>query len=130
VKRYLLDTHVLFWGLTARRRLSRATLAILESQPVFVSAISVWELMSKYHRGDLALPDPNLIAAIERAGATLMPLQAAHADHAAAIGAEHGDPMDRLLLGTARAEHMAFVTRDARLLEVAKPLLGDLLIEA
>jgi PIN domain nuclease of toxin-antitoxin system len=82
------------------------------------------------HRGDLALPDANLIAAIERAGATLMPLQASHADHAAVIGADHGDPTDRLLLGTARAERMAFVTRDARLLEVVKPLLGDLLIEA
>jgi PIN domain nuclease of toxin-antitoxin system len=116
--------------LTPRRRLARATLTILKTQPVFVSAISVWELLSKCHRGDLALPDPNLIAAVERAGATLMPLQATHADHAAAIGAEHGDPIDRLLLGTARAEGMAFVTRDAQLLEVARPLLGDLLIEA
>ena len=130
MRRYLLDTHVVFWGLTARRRLSRATLDILDNEPVFVSAVSVWELLSKHHRGHLALPDARLIAAIERTGAKLMSLQPVHADHAAAIAASHGDPMDRLLLGTARAEGMAFVTRDARLLAVATPVLGDLLVEA
>lgn len=49
---------------------------------------------------------------------------------AADIGGLHGDPFDRLIVGTARAERMMFATRDARILEHARPVLGELLLEA
>jgi PIN domain nuclease of toxin-antitoxin system len=49
---------------------------------------------------------------------------------AADIAGAHGDPSDRMLLGTAYAERMAFATRDATLLELAAPLMGDLLVRA
>lgn len=130
MKRYLLDTHVVLWGLTARRRLSPATRNILEHESVHVSALTIWELLFKQDRRRLRLPPGRLVDAIERAGAKLVPLLPEHAESAAALGLMHGDPMDRLLLGTARAERMVFVTRDAELLERAAPLLGELLMEA
>lgn len=130
MKRYLLDTHIVLWGLTAPRRLSPATRTILENEAVHVSALSVWELLLKQHSGRLRLPDSPLIAAIERAGAKLIPLLAEHAESAAALGLMHGDPIDRLLVGTARVEQMVLVTRDAELLERAAPILGKLLLEA
>lgn len=41
-----------------------------------------------------------------------------------------GDPSDRLIVGTALAERLVLVTRDAEILERAAPVLGDLLLEA
>jgi PIN domain nuclease of toxin-antitoxin system len=130
VKRYLLDTHVVLWGLTAPRKLGRATRDILEHEAVHVSALSIWELLLKHHHGKLELPAGSLIAAIERAGAKLIPLTPEHAESAAALGLMHGDPIDRMLIGTARAERMVLLTRDAQILEFAAPVLGELLVEA
>jgi PIN domain nuclease of toxin-antitoxin system len=130
VKRYLLDTHVVLWALTAPRKLNAAARRILDEEPVFVSALSVWELLLKQSQGRLRLPDGSLIRAIERGGAAFLALRPEHAEAAAALGAMHGDPVDRLLLGSARVEHMILLTRDAQILERAAPLLGDLLMEA
>lgn len=129
MKRYLLDTHIVLWGLTAPRKLSRATRSILDHESVHVSALSVWELLLKHHHGKLVLPPGSLISAIESAGAKLIPLTPAHAETAAALGRLQGDPIDRLLIGTARAERMVLLTRDAQILEFAAPVLGELLLE-
>lgn len=130
MKRYLLDTHIVLWGLTAPRKLGRATRSILDNEAVHVSALSVWELLLKHHHGRLELPPGSLIGAIERAGAKLIPLTPEHAESAAALGLMHGDPVDRMLVGTARAERMILLTRDTEILEFAAPVLGDLLMEA
>lgn len=130
MKRYLLDTHVVLWGLTAPRRLGRATRHILDHEAVHVSALSVWELLLKQQHGRLTLPPGSLASAIERAGAQLLALTADHVESAAALAMMHGDPIDRLLVGTARAERMVLLTRDAQVLEFARPVLGELLMEA
>ncbi len=130
MKRYLLDTHILLWGLMAPRRLGRTTRAILEREAVYVSAISVWELLLKHECGKLQLPRGNLIGAIEQAGAKLLALTPEHAVSAALLSLAHGDPIDRLLVGIARAEGMVLLTRDAQILESAAPVLGALLMEA
>ncbi len=129
MKRFLLDTHIVLWGLMTPRKLGRGTRDILEHEAVHVSALSVWELLLKHHHGKLQLPPGSLISAIERAGAKLIPLTPDHADSAAALGLMHGDPIDRMLIGTARAERMVLLTRDAQILEFAAPVLGDLLLE-
>ena len=130
MKRYLLDTHVVVWALIAPRRLRAATREILDREPVYVSALSVWEILLKQSEGRLRLPDGLLIRMIERAGASFLPLRPEHAESAAALGLMHGDPVDRLLIGSARVEDMILLTRDAQILERAAPLLGDLLMEA
>ena len=57
-------------------------------------------------------------------------LAAEHAEAGLSLDALHGDPVDRLLLGTARLQSMIPLKRDAQLLERAPPLLGPLLQEA
>lgn len=130
MKRYLLDTHIVLWGLTAPRKLSRTTRDILEREDVYVSALSVWELLLKEHAGRIELPRGRFIDAVEGAGAKLIAFTAEHADSAAALGAMHGDPIDRMIVGTARAERMVLMTRDAQILESAAAVLGSLLLEA
>lgn len=129
MKRYLLDAHIVLWGLSAPRRLGRRTREILENEAVHVSALSVWELLLKHYHGKLKLPSVRLVDAIEQMGAKLIPLTPEHAESAAALGLMHGDPIDRLLIGTARVERLVLLTRDAQVLEFAAPVLGNLLLE-
>jgi PIN domain nuclease of toxin-antitoxin system len=130
MKRYLLDTHVVIWALTRPNKLASRTLRILEEEVVCISALSIWEMLSKRDQGRLRLPDGPLIPALEAKGALMLPLTAEHAEAGLALDALHGDPVDRMLVGTARVEGMVLMTRDATLLERAAPLLGPLLLEA
>ena len=132
MKRYLLDTHVVIWALSKRSRLSAQTLRILDEEDVHISALSVWEMLSKHQSRKLPLPLPSgsLIQVLERTGAKMLPLTAEHAEAGLSLAALHGDPVDRMLVGTARVEGMILLTRDAELLQRAAPLLGPLLREA
>jgi len=126
----LLDTHVLLWWLLKPKKLSRKAFALIERGDVVVSVISLWEVRLKAETGKLIIPPGPLPDLIEQQGFRILPLQVEHVMAAADIGGMHGDPSDRLLVGTARAERMQFATRDAQILEVAAPVLGDLLLEA
>jgi PIN domain nuclease of toxin-antitoxin system len=126
----LLDTHVLLWWLGKPQKLSRKVYALIETSDVAVSVISLWEIRLKADSGKLSIPQGPLPTLIERQGFRLLPLSVEHVMSAADIGGMHGDPSDRLLVGTARAERMVFVTRDAQILESAAAVLGDLLMEA
>ena len=132
MKRYLLDTHVVIWALSKRSRLSAQTLRILDEEEVHISALSVWEMLSKHQSRKLPLPLPSgsQIQVLERTGAKMLPLTAEHAEVGLSLDALHGDPVDRMLVGTARVEGMILLTRDAELLQRAAPLLGPLLQEA
>jgi PIN domain nuclease of toxin-antitoxin system len=126
----LLDTHVLLWWLMKPRKLSRKAFSLIERGDVVVSVISVWEIRIKADSGKLKVPPGPLPELIEEQGFRILPLSVEHVIAAADIGSAHDDPSDRMLLGTAYAERMAFVTRDANLLDLAAPLLGALLVEA
>ena len=126
----LLDTHVLLWWLLKPQKLSRKAYALIERGDVAVSVISIWETRIKADSGKLIVPPGPLPDLIARQGFRILPLQVEHVMAAADIGGMHGDPSDRLLVGTARAERMVFVTRDAQVLESAATVLGDLLLEA
>jgi PIN domain nuclease of toxin-antitoxin system len=126
----LLDTHVLLWWLLKPRKLSRRAYSLIESGDVAVSVISVWEARLKADSGKLMVPPGPLPELIEQQGFRILPLRVEHVMAAADIGRMHGDPSDRLLVGTARAERMTFATRDAQILEFARPVLGELLLEA
>ena len=126
----LLDTHVLLWWLLKPQKLSRKVYALIETADVAVSVITVWEARLKANSGKLVVPPGSLPTLIEQQGFRILPLRVEHVMAAADLGGMHGDPADRLLVGTAHAERMVFVTRDAQILEAAKPVLGNLLMEA
>ena len=130
MKALLLDTHVVIWWLISPQRLSRRAYALIERADVAVSVISIWEMLLKSGRGKLKLPAGDLPALIEAQGFRILPLSIAHVVAAADLGGLHADPNDRMIVGTARAERLILVTRDAQILERAKPLLGERLMEA
>lgn len=87
-------------------------------------------MLLKRDRGKLELPAGDPSALIEAQGFRILPLRVEHVQAAANLGGMPGDPSDRLIVGTALAERLVLVTRDAEVLERAAPVLGDLLLEA
>ena len=83
--------------------------------PAFVSPITVWELVHKAHRGQLA-PLPTIEGSFARhlagVGFRVEPFQSRDAEIAGTLPPLHKDPMDRMLIGTALRTGFAVITSD------------------
>ena len=56
--RLLLDTHIFLWFVSGDKKLSMSLREAVSSpqNEIFLSVISLWEIMIKYHLGHLPLP--------------------------------------------------------------------------
>lgn len=120
--RLLLDTHAILWWLTDDPQLSQPVRQALLSQTneVWVSAASAWEVSSKQRLGKLAGLPPvqqwfRELTALD--GFAQLDITAVHALRAGAYPAVHRDPFDRMLAAQAELEQMVLVTCDAQLAE-------------
>jgi PIN domain nuclease of toxin-antitoxin system len=117
--RFLLDTHLLLWALTAPGRIPAKTRAQLESpeHEVIFSAASIWEVAIKARIGRLKLPIPvdEITAAAIETGFKELPVRASHAAATARLPMHHRDPFDRLLVAQAVQEPARLLTVDRRL---------------
>jgi PIN domain nuclease of toxin-antitoxin system len=110
--RVLLDTHVLLWALGSPLKLSKETRKLIDTSGVYVSAASIWEISIKASLGKLDADPGEIIAAIEPAGLTLLPILAEHAAKVAKLPPRHKDPFDRMLIAQALSEPMILLTND------------------
>lgn len=129
----LLDTHVWVWSAHGdSRRIGRRTRRLLsraESQDaVRVSPVTLFELTALVTLGRIRLtrrPDEWIRDSLEAGG-----IRIAEFSPAMAIDAGHiprsslADPLDRILVATARHLEATFLTSDARILDYASKL-GD-----
>ena len=120
----LLDTHVFVWGQLAPHRLTaRAKNAIEETDAVWVSAISFFEITQKARPGKcpefLAVVD-SLPALHETQGGRIAPLDAEICVSAGSLPWPHRDPFDRLIAATAVLRKMTLVSADAEFDNVLK----------
>lgn len=114
--RLLLDTHVLLWLHTDRRRLGDR-LALLEdpAHELLVSAASAWEIAIKYGLGRLPLPEPPtswVPRRVDDIGAVSVPVDQATALAVAHLPPIHRDPFDRLLVAQCALLDARLVTAD------------------
>lgn len=115
--RILLDTKALIWWITGDRRLSdraRDTVGAAEHE-VFVSAVSVWEIVTKSRLGRLRLAEPVdrfIPEQLEANAFQALPLTMRHALGLATLPDLHRDPFDRMLVAQALAEQIPLVTGD------------------
>jgi PIN domain nuclease of toxin-antitoxin system len=114
----VLDTHAWLWWSDAPARLSRkAVRAIERADEIGICTMSVLELAQRVERGRLSLALPTrtwIREALARERVRPLPLTAEIALDAAQLRFE-GDPADRVIYATARAEGAQLVTRDERL---------------
>lgn len=113
--RALLDTHVLLWALARPARLSASTRKKIAAADVYVSAASIWEISIKSKLGKLQADSDEILAAIEPAGFTLLPITGDHAAKVAHLPSLHKDPFDRMLAAQCLVEPMILFTNDATL---------------
>jgi PIN domain nuclease of toxin-antitoxin system len=124
----LLDTHVLIWSVSGdERRLGRRTRSLLtraESRgELRVSALTLFEVTALHTLGRLRLRQDAerwLRDTLDLTGVRVVELSFDAAVDAGLIPrTELEDPIDRLLVATARQVNATFVTSDARILNYA-----------
>lgn len=118
--RLLLDTHAFLWWVSddpalpnrVRRQLSAPR------NEVFVSAVSVWEIVVKAALGKLTIPLPAERFVPEQLvanGFEALPLSITHALAVDRLPAHHRDPYDRLLVAQAVTEGMTIASGDQQI---------------
>lgn len=129
--RLLLDTHIWLWSLLEPGRLTKKVARELakEDAELWLSSISIWELLALVEKGRVRLqspPDAWVEDALRR-----VPLREAPVTHEVALETRnvqlsHRDPADRFLIATARVFDLALVTADERLIDLkAVPTLAN-----
>lgn len=116
MKRYLLDTHLIYWWMTADARLGKTTQRIITNSEIVVSTASLWEMVLKNAKGKLPLPQGSITEQLEAQGFSLLPVLPRHIEVARSLTCTHADPFDRLLIAQAYDERLTLLTRDAAIL--------------
>ena len=129
----LLDTHVWLWSVEGdARRIGRRTRQLLSRaesrEAIRVSPATVFEVAALHTLGRLRLARPLeqwIRESLAAAGIRMAELSPAMALDAGAIPRDAlADPLDRLLVATARALQATFLTSDTRILEYAANTRG------
>jgi len=116
--RLLLDTHAFLWWVGGSPRLSMPARNAVsdEDAQVYISAASVWEIVTKHRLGKL--PEHAVIATdvaktINERGFDSLAISLAHAQHAGALAGAHKDPFDRVLAAQALLDGLVLVSKDS-----------------
>jgi len=118
--RLLLDTHVFLWWNEANPRLSRRAYDLLSdpSNRLFLSVVSVWEIVLKAHTRKLKLPSAAadyIPARLAHYDIEALPLILSHVLAAEDLPPNHRDPFDRILVAQAQVERLRIVTHDPQI---------------
>jgi len=118
--RALLDTHAFIWWYSDDPRLNATARAVISdsANDIFVSAVTAFEIATKYALGRLPLPEPPREYALKRMGRhgfQPLAIDLAHGLHVASLPFLHRDPFDRLLVAQSQLEDMPILTSDTRI---------------
>jgi PIN domain nuclease of toxin-antitoxin system len=115
--RLLLDTHILLWWLTDDPLLPRRARVLIADRrnQVFVSPMSVWEIVIKSQLSKLKADVDEVRTAVLQSGFRPLPFTLEHAAAVARLPQHHRDPFDRALLAQALLEPLNLLTHDQSL---------------
>lgn len=111
----LLDTHTIYWFLSDNENLPEKIRIMIEnSDKVYISIISFWEMAIKNSLGKMGLPAPitEIISSCEKLGFKILDIAPEHLDALKDLPMIHRDPFDRLLICQAKTENLLFITKD------------------
>lgn len=112
----LLDTHALLWWYSDDSALPESSRKLIaESDGIFVSAVSAWEISTKFRLGRL----PSASELVQDFGGYLdrerfqsLPVSYEHGIRAGMLPGPHQDPFDRMLIAQAEIEKLFLVSND------------------
>ncbi len=120
----LLDTCTFLWLITDDDSLSLKSRKLFADQTndVFLSAVSGWEIMLKYSLGKIPLPTPPeqfLSTQRSRHNIETLPLGEEATVHLPKLPAFHKDPFDRMLICQAIQHELTILTPDPLITQYA-----------
>jgi PIN domain nuclease of toxin-antitoxin system len=131
VNKILLDTHVFIWYVNGNDELSKRMQSIIDSaiqsNTLYLAAISLWEVSMLDAKKRIVLEMPCLewinraIKEIHLQVLSVTPTIAVESCNLP--GDFHGDPADRLIVATARAEGLSLLTCDTNIVTYGKKKL-------
>ena len=115
--RILLDTQIFLWAITGDKRLSKAHSAAYldQTNDLYLSVASIWEMLIKYELGKLPLPSPAadyILRQMETNRIAMLAIRAGHLVEFEKLPPYHRDPFDRMLVAQARSEGMPILSAD------------------
>ncbi|WP_420263943.1 type II toxin-antitoxin system VapC family toxin [Candidatus Magnetominusculus dajiuhuensis] len=115
--RALLDTHTFLWWITGSGLLSGRAVRFISDvrSELYLSAVSVLEIVIKTQAGRLSLPEtPEIFIADQMVINSIqcLPMNINHAFRLYTLPMYHRDPFDRLLVAQAQFEELPIVTND------------------
>jgi len=113
----LLDTHTFLWFIAGSDNLSQKARALIEdeSNRVYLSAASLWEIAIKVSLGKLNLSEPFetfIPEQLDMNSVELLGISVSHASRVASLPFHHRDPFDRLLAAQALTEDIPILSAD------------------
>ena len=114
--RILVDTHIFLWMLSSPEKLGRIRRYDLESpaNEVFLSAVSIAELMIKHSIGKIAIQfDPLEMA--QNMGLTMLDFTGTEALLLGKLPFHHRDPFDRMLVAQVITNKFSLMSDDAKI---------------
>ncbi len=113
----LIDTQCWLWWFAEPERLQPEIITQIadETNELWFSVASVWEIGIKVGLGKLPLPEPldlYLPSRMRELGARSLEIRADHAIQSARLPLHHRDPFDRILIAQAQVEGMTMVSAD------------------
>ena len=113
----LLDTQALLWWLAGNKEISATARWIIEDETnsIFVSAASAWEVSTKHRIGKLPRAGPlatDFRGVVTGQGFLELPIGLDDGQHAGSLVGPHRDPFDRMLIAQAKRNDLALVSNE------------------
>ena len=115
--RYLLDTHSLIWFIGGEPQLSAHARQLMdnETNELFVSVASLWEMAIKFSIGKLNLEQPfdeMFPEQLENNSIEILGITLDHLKAVCNLPFHHRDPFDRLIIAQAQVEQLPIISVD------------------
>lgn len=113
----LLDTHIFLWYITGDPRLPSNVLELIRepANEVYLSPVSIWEIIVKYQLGKLPLQQsPEVFIPLQRQRHHLksLPLDEESVTRLLLLPSLHKDPFDRMLICQAIQNNLTLISTD------------------
>jgi PIN domain nuclease of toxin-antitoxin system len=109
----LLDTHVFIWWAESSSRLCKTWVEgiLNESNTVYVSAVTAWEIETKKRINKMDFDD-EVAVVVGKFGFEQLAVTMGHASAAGSLDWDHRDPFDRMLVAQALQNDMILLSAD------------------